>query len=128
VPDARALLGPDVRLGVSCHSADEAVRARADGADWIFAGTVFPTPSHPDAEGRGVAWIGTVARRVRGLPVVAIGGVRPDRAPELVDAGAYGVAALRGVWDVSDPAAAVREYIQAMNSERRGTDGERTVT
>ncbi|MDQ3223512.1 MAG: thiamine phosphate synthase, partial [Gemmatimonadota bacterium] len=41
-----------------------------------------------------------------GCPVIAIGGVTPERVPELKDAGAYGVAAIRALWHAEDPAAA----------------------
>jgi thiamine-phosphate pyrophosphorylase len=114
VSDARRLLGAGASIGVSCHSGDEVEAAVADGADWAFAGTVFPTPSHPGSEGRGVDWLAEVARRAGALPLVAIGGVRADRVHELRIAGAYGVAVVRGVWDAPDPGRAVREYIEAL--------------
>ena len=47
-----------------------------------------------------------------GIPVIAIGSVTPARVAEARDAGAAGVAVLRGVWDAPDPAEAVREYLR----------------
>jgi thiamine monophosphate synthase len=48
------------------------------------------------------------------LPLLAIGGVTPGRVAELLDAGAHGVAVLRGVWESPDPGQAVRAYLEAM--------------
>ncbi|HEX6371004.1 MAG TPA: thiamine phosphate synthase [Longimicrobium sp.] len=113
---ARGLRPADARqldldwLGVSVHSADEARAARADGADFVLAGTVWATPSHPERRGAGTGLIREIA--ALGIPTVAIGGVTLERVAEARDAGAAGVATLRGVWDAPDPAAAVSEYLK----------------
>jgi thiamine-phosphate diphosphorylase len=78
--------------------------ARDEGADYLLAGHVYDTPSHPDQPPRGPALVEQAART--GLPVIAIGGVTAERARELRDAGAWGVAAVRALWDAADPAAA----------------------
>lgn len=108
--DARRLLGPDDRLGVSVHAVDEARAAQADGADFVLAGTIWPTPSHPDRRGAGVGLIREIT--ALGIPTIAIGGVTPERVAEARDAGAAGIATIRGVWDAPDPAAAVSEYLK----------------
>lgn len=107
--DVRALAGNALRIGVSVHAADEA-RAAAAGADWLLAGTVWPTPSHPGRPGAGIGLLRAVA--ALGTPVVAIGGVTPERAAEAWGAGAAGVAVLRGIWDAPDPAQAVERYLE----------------
>jgi len=105
--DARRLLGPVALVGVSCHSADDVRRARDGGASYATFGPVNDTPSKrrygPPA---GVAALREAARL--GLPLVALGGVTPERVPELVAAGAAGVAAIRAWLVGPDPAAAVR--------------------
>lgn len=107
--DARRVMGDERIVGVSVHSADEA-RAALDGdPDFLVAGTIWETESHPGRPGAGVELIGRIA--ALGVPTVAIGGVTPARAGETRRAGAAGVAVLRGVWDAPDPAAAVREYL-----------------
>jgi thiamine-phosphate pyrophosphorylase len=108
--DARRLIGPDRLLGVSVHSVDEARAARDGGADYVLAGTIWETPSHPERRGAGVGLIREVA--ALGIPTIAIGGVTPARAAEARKAGAAGVAILRGVWDAADPTPAVREYLK----------------
>lgn len=110
VRDARRLLGPDRPLGASVHSAAEAIEAAAEGADFVVAGTIWPTPSHPGREGAGLGLIREIASS--DIAVVAIGGVTPDRAAEARKAGAFGIAVIRGVWDAADPGQAVRQYLR----------------
>jgi thiamine-phosphate pyrophosphorylase len=108
--DARRLLGPDRLLGVSVHSVDEARDAMRGEADFLLAGTIWETPSHPGRRGAGIGLIREIA--ALGIPVIAIGGVTQARAVEARDAGAAGVAVIRGVWDAPDPAEAVNEYLK----------------
>lgn len=91
-------------IGRSVHSAEEARTARDEGADFLVVGSIYETPSHPDRAAGGTGLLRQAA--MLGLPVIAIGGVTPERAPELKAAGAYGVAAIRALWQADDPAAA----------------------
>lgn len=109
--DARRLLGSTARMGVSCHGSTDISEARAGDADYVFAGNVFRTASHPDAEAKGLAWFGRMIARAGQTPVVAIGGVTPGEVASLVATGAAGVAVVGGVWGSPDPAAAVAHYI-----------------
>jgi thiamine-phosphate pyrophosphorylase len=105
--DARRLLGPAALVGVSCHSADDVRRARDGGASYATFGPVYDTPSkRPWGAPVGVAALRDAARL--GLPLVALGGVAAERVPEVVAAGAAGVAAIRAWLAGPDPAAAVR--------------------
>ncbi len=105
-------VAPGLALGRSVHDAPEARAARAEGADYLVAGPVFATASHPGAPAAGTALIAAVAGS--GLPVVAIGGLRPTTAAEAVAAGAWGVAAIRALWDARDPADAARAFLAAL--------------
>jgi thiamine-phosphate diphosphorylase len=107
--DARRVLGPDYLLGASVHSVDEARAAKDGGADFVLAGTIWETPSHPGRSAAGLGLIREIA--ALGISTIAIGGVTAGRAVEARDAGAAGVAVLRGVWDAPDPAAAVNWYL-----------------
>lgn len=109
VPVARRL-GPEWWIGRSVHDLAEAEAALAEGADYLVVGPVFATPSHPEGAPLGVVTFSRIARL--GPPAVAIGGVTPDRAAELRAAGAYGVAAIRALWDAGDPRRAVRELLE----------------
>lgn len=107
--DVRRVLGAGRMLGVSVHAAHEARDALAAAPGFLLAGTIWETASHPGRPGAGAGRIRELA--ALGVPVIAIGGVTPARAAEARDAGAAGVAALRGVWDVPDVAAAVFGYL-----------------
>lgn len=112
---ARDVLGPGPWVGASCHDAEESAAAGADGADYVFVGSIFRTASHPGREGMGVAGLERAVRATPGVPVLGIGGIGPAETPRLVGAGAYGVAAIRGIWSADDPAAAVREYLEGLS-------------
>ena len=108
VADARAL-SPDARIGASVHNAGEAERAAREGAEWAVAGNVFPTASHIGRNGKGAEFLREVASA--GIPVIAIGGVRAEHVGQLREAGAYGVAMIRGIWGADDAERAASSYL-----------------
>jgi thiamine-phosphate diphosphorylase len=91
-------------IGRSVHSSEEAMTAVAEGADFLVVGSIYETGSHP---GQPATGLGLIREAVGlGRPVIAIGGITPERVPEVQAAGAYGVAAIRALWHAPDPAAA----------------------
>lgn len=100
--DARRV-HPHGWVGVSVHDRREAEEAIAEGADYLVAGNVFETSSHPDRPARGLAWLEELCGL--GAPVVAIGGITPARAAAVKAAGAWGLAAVTALWEAADPAA-----------------------
>lgn len=113
--DARRVL-PRGWIGRSVHSVAEAEAAMEEGADFLLAGSVFPSASHPELPGQGVEWLAEVARL--GAPVVAIGGITPERVAGLREAGAWGTAAISAVWDAKDPAAATAAMLRPWTDDR----------
>jgi thiamine-phosphate diphosphorylase len=111
--EVQALPGPWY-LGLSIHSPSEATTANAALVRWLLAGHVYATPSHK-GPGGGAPFIAAVAKATR-LPVIAIGGITPDAVPALRDAGAAGIAAIRGVWSARDAAAASIAYLTAYDA------------
>ena len=99
-------------VGVSVHDVAGA-RAAAPDADYLVVGTVFATPSHPGRTGAGPGMVARVHAAVS-LPLLAIGGVTPERVPELLGAGASGVAVSSGIWGAADPGAAVHEFLRSL--------------
>jgi len=98
VHEARAV-APDIPVGISVHSVEEAVAAQNEGASWCVAGTVFETPSHEGKEGSKIPFIAELARAVA-IPIIAIGGIQPEHIAPLKAAGAYGIATIRGAgWE-----------------------------
>jgi thiamine-phosphate pyrophosphorylase len=85
----------DFQMGVSCHSPEAACAAAAGGADYIFFGPVFATPSKAAfGAPQGIERLREVCASVK-IPVLAIGGVNFENARECLKAGASGVAAIR---------------------------------
>jgi thiamine-phosphate pyrophosphorylase len=109
VAKAREILGPDAIVGRSAGTVEEAREAVREGADYLGVGTVFATPTKPDADVKGLALVEEVAREGLPLPWFAIGGITPETAPEVAAAGAPGFAVVRAVLDAEDPEAAARE-------------------
>jgi thiamine-phosphate pyrophosphorylase len=100
--------GLDFLVGVSCHSLETAKSAEGGGADYIFFGPVFTTPSKA-AHGapQGLARLAGVCRSVS-LPVLAIGGITLENATSCLAAGAAGIAAIRLFQDAQDLASLVK--------------------
>lgn len=116
VSAARAL-NPLWWIGKSVHDLAEAEAARTEGADYLVVGPVFATASHPGA-GRtplGLQRLSAIAAALDGLPVIAIGGITADRVREVRNSGAYGVAAIRALWDDVEPAEAARRMREWMS-------------
>lgn len=119
VVDARRVAPPTrLALGASVHTVPDAHEAALAGADWCVAGHVYPTASHAGEEPRGLDFVRTVARAVR-IPVVAIGGVRPEHVRALVGAGARGVAVIRGIWGAANPEDAAADYLSVHDADGR---------
>ncbi|MGC1257929.1 MAG: thiamine phosphate synthase [Candidatus Acidiferrales bacterium] len=89
-------------VGVSCHSLEEARDAENAGANYIFFGPIFDTPSKRRLGApHGVARLAEICRSAR-IPVVAIGGVDESNAAECLGAGAAGIAAIRMFQEAGD--------------------------
>ena len=101
--DARIVLGAGW-IGRSVHDVAGARAAIAEGADYLLFGSVFDTDSHPGQAGQGLDLLAEVV--ALGTPVIAIGGVTPERAQSVKDTGAWGIAAIRALWHTPDSYAA----------------------
>jgi thiamine-phosphate pyrophosphorylase len=111
---ARSLLPANSLLGRSTHDLRSAVRAEAEGADYVVFGPVFDTPSkRPYGAPLGLDALTETAGRLR-IPVFAIGGIGPGEIPSCLGAGAHGVALIRAVWSAAAPADALEEILGAL--------------
>jgi thiamine-phosphate pyrophosphorylase len=105
---ARGRLGTKL-LGASCYDSFAAARAAvAAGADYVAFGSVFPSPTKPSAVRAPHSLFGEA--RTLGVPLVAIGGITLENAPQLLQAGADGLAVVSGLFDAPDIAARARAY------------------
>ena len=114
---ARAVLGDRAIIGASCY--DQlllAERAVAAGASYVAFGAFFRTRSKTGTRHASVGLLSDAASL--GVPRVAIGGITPDNATSLVDAGADLVAVISGVYDAPDPVAAVHAYLQCFTQNQ----------
>jgi len=106
VAEARQALGNDAIIGVSCYNTlERAISAEQQGANYVAFGRFFPSQSKPQAV-QADPDILRVAKQRLGLPVVAIGGIDPNNAQGLIDAGADALAVINGVFNQADIAAA----------------------
>ena len=107
--EARSELGPDAQIGVTCHDSRHlAMEAGDAGADYVAFGAFYPTATKETkhrADPVILSWWSTLFE----LPCVAIGGITPENAAPLIDAGADFLAVSNAVWG-NDEAAAVRAF------------------
>ena len=108
---ARAELGKHAQIGVTCHNSRHlAMEAAEAGADYVAFGAFFPTTTK---EAKHVADLDTVEKwsMVTEIPCVAIGGITPENARPVIEAGADFIAVSGGVWNHPEgPAAAVQAF------------------
>jgi len=104
----RRVVGPEVVIGLSTHSLEEALRAEAEGADCVGFGPVFPTRTKADAAPTvGLERLAEVVSRLR-IPVIAIGGIGAAEVPAVAATGAAHWAAISALSGADDVRAAAR--------------------
>ncbi|MDH4329190.1 MAG: thiamine phosphate synthase [Nitrospira sp.] len=110
----RRLAGADRLIGISTHSLAEVQEANGEGADYVLFGPIFDTPSKRQfGSPVGLEQLAEVCSR-SAVPVFAIGGVTRAFAPDVLRAGAHGVAVIGSILDRDDAAAATRELADAL--------------
>ncbi|MEN8217162.1 MAG: thiamine phosphate synthase [Pseudomonadota bacterium] len=114
---ARALLGDEAIIGVSCYNqlslAQEAVNA---GANYVAFGRFFNSRTKPQAVSCSVEVLHK-ARQTLSCPIVAIGGITPDNGAQLIAAGADCLAVIHGLFGQADITAAAQAYTQLFHKE-----------
>lgn len=107
---ARARLGKEAIIGVSCYNQiDLALDAERAGADHVAFGAFFPSPTKPTEIRASIELLREAQARLN-IPIVAIGGITPENAPSLLEAGADALAVISGVFGQSDIQAAAARY------------------
>jgi thiamine-phosphate pyrophosphorylase len=116
VREARTMLGASAQIGKTCHDSRHlAMEAGETGADYVAFGAFYPTTTKPSdyrPDPSILTWWSTLFE----IPCVAIGGITPDNAKPLVDAGADFLAVCQAVWGSEDPAAAVRAFSPVLSA------------
>ena len=105
--EARIILGPGKIVGVSCYqSLDMARQAQKDGADYVSFGSMYASPTKPQAQRASLQGLHEAAE-VK-VPVVAIGGITAENAAKVVEAGADAIAVISALFDAPDIESAAR--------------------
>ncbi|MBF0418826.1 MAG: thiamine phosphate synthase [Magnetococcales bacterium] len=98
IAECRALLGPDLLIGLSTHNRAEVEDSLATSADYIGFGPLFQTSSKPDAQiPSGLDGL-KIACRFGQKPIVAIGGIQPEHLSRIAFCGAHAAAMISGLW------------------------------
>jgi thiamine-phosphate pyrophosphorylase len=115
--EARIILGKDKFIGASCYqSLDLALAAQAAGADYVAFGSFFASPTKPAAPRASLDLLHEAAPKIH-IPLVAIGGITLENAPQLLDAGADCIAVLSALFAAPDVRAAARDLNQLFQTE-----------
>jgi len=110
----RKISAYDLIVGVSTHSVDEAVRAEKEGAEFITLGPVYETPSKMTyGPPVGINLLSVVKAKVS-IPVIAIGGVAITKVPELLKAGADGIAVISAILSAENVHERTKHFIQVL--------------
>lgn len=114
IPEARRI-APDLIIGASTHSIEEAVRAQDEGASYINIGPIYPTGTKVwEKDFLGLDGLRTVAS-VATIPFTVMGGIKIGHIPDLVKAGAQTIALVTAVTAAPDPAGAARMLIDTIH-------------
>lgn len=105
--EVRRLLGKDKILGVTAKTVEQALRAQAQGADYIGSGAVFGSSTKKDARPMTMERLREITAAVS-IPVVAIGGINQENIMQLAGSGVAGAAVVSGIFGAEDIGAAVQ--------------------
>jgi thiamine-phosphate pyrophosphorylase len=110
----RSIAPPGFLIGASVHAVEEALDAARQGADFVVFGPVYDTPSKRRyGPPQGLEALRRVAETVD-RPVLAVGGITPRRVPDVLRAGARGVAVISAILGAERPAEAVKAFLDAL--------------
>lgn len=105
---------PHLSIGRSVHHVNDAKQAERDGAHRLLYGHIFPTASKRGVKPRGIINLQRVVGAVN-IPVIAIGGMSPERIPSVLQTGAAGIAVLSGILLADDPLTRAKLYREALD-------------
>ena len=119
IAEARAILGDDMIIGATAHNIDEALKAQADGADYLGVGDIFGSATKNDTMRTSIDTLREICHSVQ-IPVVAIGGINEDNILSLKGSGISGVAVSKALFGMPLP----QEFSDAESQFRNHSDYE----
>jgi thiamine-phosphate pyrophosphorylase len=121
LPQARRRLGTAAIIGVSCYNQlPRALEAQAAGANYVAFGSVYPSPTKPDAV-RVPLQLFTQAKQSLHIPVCAIGGIRHDNAAPLLESGVDLLAVISAIFAQKDIESATRRLVECWDLKKTMT-------
>ena len=114
IKEARRILGKNKIIGKSCHSLAQAIKAEAEGADYLGIGPVFSSPLKPDLKAIGLKTVASLRERIK-IPYYAIGGINLFNLKQIFKAGCRRVAVCRAVIKAKDPQKAIEKFKIELN-------------
>lgn len=118
VIDARRIVGPDMIIGVSTATLEEALIAETEGADYLGVGALYPTGTKTNTRPVTPDTLRRITSRVR-IPVVAIGGIHHENVSPVVRCKVDGVAVVSAIAKAAAPREAARRFIETIDEIRR---------
>jgi len=116
IKNARAILGDEVIIGVSCYNQIErGLNAVQNGADYVAFGTPYYTPTKPEREPTSIEVLKEAVYVISQIPIFAIGGITKENASEILGTGVDGIAVITSVFGSPDPELAARELATLSN-------------
>ncbi len=116
IKNARAILGDEVIIGVSCYNQIErGLNAVQNGADYVAFGTPYYTPTKPEREATPIEVLKEAVYVISQIPIFAIGGITKENASEILGTGVDGIAVITSVFGSPDPENAARELATLSN-------------
>ena len=116
IKNARAILGDEVIIGVSCYNQIErGLNAVQNGADYVVFGTPYYTPTKPEREPTSIEVLKEAVYVISQIPIFAIGGITKENASEILGTGVNGIAVITSVFGSPDPENAARELATLSN-------------
>ncbi len=112
--ELRRIVGPQMIIGRSTHSPQQALAAREEGADYIGFGPLFPTGTKPGRAAIGLQDVAAVQRELGDFPMFCIGGINGDTLPAVLAAGARRVVIVSWLLQQADIAGAARQVIKLL--------------
>ena len=110
---AREILGPNAIVGISTHAPEQALKAVADGADYIGVGPVFTTPTKPGRVAVGLEYAKWTAENIE-IPAFAIGGIDLENCQEVLNIGIKKIAVVRAIINAASPQAEAEKFIKKL--------------
>jgi thiamine-phosphate pyrophosphorylase len=124
---ARGLIGKYTVLGRSADDHATALQATAEGAEWVLAGPIYKSATQPDEKPTGSKLISDIVED-SAIPVIAIGGLTVENVPEVIQAGAAGIAVISAIAGAEDRKEATQALAAALSEAWSHRAGEVKVT